>query len=209
MLPSHDDLLFRAQLLTGFHAILCLSEMVFSDKKAVHNYQKISLWHSVQLLAHQYSFFLPHHKGDCTFEGNTILIQKIATSTDPYSPFQDYLQPRDSLFPLHPKLWLTSLRHVPTHHWFIKHQQTFFPKSYTGHSLRSGGATSLAECFHHSGCWMVELLLLPDFHSEAPCCATCTHLWASSPPTCPLAFSYFSFPLIAELTSHISSPHFT
>jgi hypothetical protein len=209
MLPSHDDLLFCAQLLTGFHALLCLGEMVFSDKKVLHNYQKFPFG--------TLSNFLHTN----TLSSYPIIKVIVPLMETPYSSRKlpplwtlthlfEIIYSLVILFSLsHPKLWLTSLGHVPTHHWFIKRLQTFFPKSYTGHSLRSGGATSLAECFHHSGCWMVELLLLPDFHSEAPCCATCTHLWASSPPTCPLAFSYFSFPLMAELTSHISSPHFT
>jgi hypothetical protein len=41
--------------------------------------------------------------------------------------------------------WLTSSGHVPTRHWFITRLRTFFPKEIAGQSLRSGGATSLAE----------------------------------------------------------------
>ena len=143
--PSHDDLLFRALLLTGFHALLRLGEMVFPDKKALRNYKKISLRHTVRRLLNQFSFFLPSHKGDRTYEGNTILVQKVNMPIDPYSPFFEYLLSRDDLFPLHPELWLTSLGRVPTRHWFMRRLRTFFPKSYAGHSLRSGGATSLAE----------------------------------------------------------------
>src|SRR5271168_4453623 len=51
----------------------------------------------------------------------------------------------DSIFPLHPELWLTSRGSVPTRHWFISRLRAFFPKNISGHSLRSGGATSLAE----------------------------------------------------------------
>jgi hypothetical protein len=36
--PSHDDLLFLAQLLSGFHALLCLGELVFPDKIENRNY---------------------------------------------------------------------------------------------------------------------------------------------------------------------------
>jgi hypothetical protein len=46
---------------------------------------------------------------------------------------------------LHPELWLTSSGEVPTRNWFIKHLYNFFPKEIAGQSLRSGGATSLAE----------------------------------------------------------------
>ena len=146
--PSHDDLLFVAILLTGFHALMRLGELVFPDKRALRNYRKISLRHTVNVsvLPHQYSFFLPSHKGDRTFEGNTIVIQQVSTPTDPYSPFLAYLTSRDSLFPLHPELWLTSRGAVPTRHWFISCLQILFPSTaYAGHSIRSGGATSLAE----------------------------------------------------------------
>ena len=112
--PSHDDLLFAALILTGFHALMRLGELVFPDEKALRNYRKISLWHSVSILPSQYSFFLPSHKGDHFFEGNIILIQKLATSTDPYNPFIKYLTSRDTHFPIHPELWLTSTGSVPT-----------------------------------------------------------------------------------------------
>jgi hypothetical protein len=146
--PSHDDLLFCAILLTGFHALMRLGELVYPDKRILRNYRKLSLRHTVQvsILPNQYSFFLPSHKGDRTFEGNTIVVQQVASPTDPYSPFVAYLNSRDALFPLHPELWLTSRGAVPTRHWFISRLRVLFPsKEYAGHSLRSGGATSLAE----------------------------------------------------------------
>jgi hypothetical protein len=144
-LPSHDDFLFCALLLTGFHALMRLGELVFPDTKALRNYRKISLRHTVSVLPHQYSFLLPSHKGDRTFEGNSIVVQKLSTPTDPYKPFLLYLTSRDSSFPLHPELWLTSRGAVPTRHWFLSRLRALFPSSYAGHSLRSGGATSLAE----------------------------------------------------------------
>jgi integrase len=142
---SHDDLLFRSQLLTGFHGLLRLGELVFPDKKILRNYRKISLRHTVRRLSDQFSFFLPSHKGDRVFEGNTIVIQKVAAVTDPYAPFFEYLSSRDHLYPLHPELWLTSRGTVPTRHWFLSHLRTYLPTNFAGHSLRSGGATSLAE----------------------------------------------------------------
>jgi hypothetical protein len=143
--PSHDDLLFAAVMLTGFHALMRLGELVFPDKKELRNYRKISLRHSVSTLPHQYSFFLPSHKADRFFEGNVIVVQKTNTPTDPYHPFLAYLASRDSNFPVHPELWLTSRGCVPTRHWFISRLRRFFPKEIAGQSLRSGGATSLAE----------------------------------------------------------------
>lgn len=143
--PSHDDLLFAALMVTGFHALLRLGELVFPDKKKLRNYKKIALRHSVSVTSDHFSFFLPSHKADPFFEGNTILVQKNTTPTDPYNPFLNYLASRDNRFPIHPELWLTSSGQVPTRHWFIKRLRTFFPKEIAGQSLRSGGATSLAE----------------------------------------------------------------
>ena len=143
--PSHDDLLFCSLLLSGFYGLMRLGELVFPDKKILRNYRKISLRHTVSVLPHQYSFFLPSHKGDRVFEGNVILIQQLDTPTDPYRPFLAYLNSRDSQFPLHQELLLTSRGTVPTRHWFITRLRAFFPKNYAGQSMRSGGATSLAE----------------------------------------------------------------
>ena len=143
--PSHDDLLFVAITLTAFHALMRLGELVFPDKKDLRNYRKISLRHLVSVLPTYYSFFLPSNKGDRTFEGNTIIVQQNATPTDPYHPFLTYLASRDKKFPLHPELWLTSRGNVPTRHWYISRLRTFFGQNIAGHSLRSGGATSLAE----------------------------------------------------------------
>ena len=143
--PSHDELLFAALILTGFHALMRLGELVFPDKKNLRNYRKIALRHSVRLHQENYSFFLPSHKGDRFFEGNTILVQKLNTPTDPYNPFIAYLRSRDKLFPIHPELWLTSSGRVPTRHWFISRLRAFFPNEIAGQSMRSGGATSLAE----------------------------------------------------------------
>ena len=143
--PSHDDLLFAALILTGFHGLMRLGELVFPDKKKLQNYRKISLRHSVSILPEQYSFFLPSHKGDRFFEGNTIIIQKLNTPTDPYNPFLAYLRSRDTKFPIHPELWLTSRGTVPTRYWFMSRLRRFFPREIAGQSMRSGGATSLAE----------------------------------------------------------------
>jgi hypothetical protein len=143
--PSHDDLLFAALILTGFHALMRLGELVFPDKKILRNYRKISLRHSVSLFPERYSFFLPSHKADRFFEGNIILIQKTNRPTDPHQPFSNYITSRDSLFPVHPELWLTSSGQVPTRHWFISRLRRFLPRDFAGQSLRSGGATSLAE----------------------------------------------------------------
>ena len=157
--PSHNDLLFLAILLTAFYALMRLGELVFPDKKALRNYCKISLRHFVSVLPTRYSFFLPSNKGDRFFEGNTIVVQKTTTLTDPYDPFLRYISSRDKKFPLHPELWLTSRGSVPTRHWFISCLRKFFPRNIASHSLRSGSVTSPAETdadlatIQAIGCW--------------------------------------------------------
>ena len=143
--PSYDDLLFLAIILTGFYALMRLGELVFSDQKNLRNYRKISLRHSVSILPDQYPFYLNSHKGDPFFEGNTIVVQRTTNATDPHGPFLRYLDARDERFPLHPEPLLTSCGSVPTRHWFISRLRKFFPKEIAGQSIRSGGATSLAE----------------------------------------------------------------
>ena len=161
--PTHDQLLFAALILTGFHALLRLGELTFPDKKNLRSYRKIALRHSVSLQHNQYSFFLPSHKGDRFFEGNTILVQKLTTPTDPYKPFVDYLRSRDKFFPIHPELWLTSFGRVPTRHWFMSRLRTFFPNEIAGQSMRSGGATSLAE----AGADLATIQAVGHWSSEA------------------------------------------
>lgn len=133
--PSHDNLLFTTIVLTRFHALMQLRELIFPDKVALRNYRKISLRHSVLIKEEEYSFFLPSHKGDQFFEGNTILVQKLDIPTDPYSPFISYLRSRDTFFPLHPELWLTSRGTVPTRHWFMSRLRKLFPKEVAGQSM--------------------------------------------------------------------------
>ena len=122
-----------------------LGELVFPDKKDLRNYRKISLRHLVSILPTYYSFFLPSNKTNPTFEGNTIMVQKNNMPTDPYHPFLSYLASRDKKFPIHPELWLNSCGNIPTCHWYISRLWKFFGSNIAGHSLKSGGTTSLAE----------------------------------------------------------------
>ena len=140
----HDDLLFVAQLLVGFHALLRLAELCYPDKKALQDFAKITKRTSIKWLAHAFSFWLPTHKADSDFEGSHIIIQKVTTSPDPYSHFITNLRSRDSHFPLNPELWLRLNGQVPTRAWFIRRLHHYFPKEVAGQSLRSGGATNLA-----------------------------------------------------------------
>ena len=90
-----------------------------------------------------YSFLLPGHKADHTYEGNLVIIEQTALPTSPHTFFKSYLTSRDHFHPLKPELWLRESGIVLT--WFIKQLCRFFPSDIAGQSMRAGGATSLAE----------------------------------------------------------------
>ncbi|KAG2349428.1 hypothetical protein BDR05DRAFT_972470 [Suillus weaverae] len=122
--PSHDDLLFLAQLFDEFYGLLCLGELVWPDNPSLCMFDK-----SYHL------FLLPQHKSDMSFEG---------TTTDPQLTFTTYLASCNCLFPFDSLLLLHSDGSIPTRAWFIARLQALFPVSISGHSLCAGGATSLA-----------------------------------------------------------------
>ncbi|KAH9851869.1 hypothetical protein C2E23DRAFT_694976, partial [Lenzites betulinus] len=141
---SYDDTLFAAILLTGFHALLRLGELVWPDNAALQSYRKITMRASVKVTASAYEYLLPAHKADRFFEGNHVLIKRSAVAPDPLSIFSTFLTARDSLFPLRAELWLRSSGAVPTRAWFMRKLRSIFPRDIAGHSMRAGGATSLA-----------------------------------------------------------------
>jgi len=142
---DHDDALFVAIALTGFHALMRLGELCWPDNHSLQNFEKFSKRHTVKWPENGYQFFLPGHKGDKFFEGNEIIIQRSDSGTDPFQPFLRYLRSRDARFPYNPELWLRENGSVPTRSFFIKRLRLLFDSSIAGHSMRAGGATSLAE----------------------------------------------------------------
>ncbi|KAG1861930.1 hypothetical protein C8R48DRAFT_748304 [Suillus tomentosus] len=141
---SFDDNLFLAQLVDGFHALLRLGELVWPDNKALRRHQKLTLRTSVVIEADYHSYVLRTHKSDRQFEGATIVIRQSSRNPDPHQAFKQYLQRRDQLFPFHSTLWLRSDGSVPTRSWFLRKLRQFVPSTIAGHSMRAGGATSLA-----------------------------------------------------------------
>lgn len=145
MSSNHDDLLFFTILLTGFHGLMRLGELVFPDKHSLRDFRKVTKRTSVELLPDGFSFFLPGHKADQFFEGNRVIIHKTNSGDDPNQPFRKYLCSRDQMFPYHPELWLRQDGTVPTRGWFMNRLRKHFPSDVGGHSLRAGGATALAQ----------------------------------------------------------------
>ena len=142
---SHNDLLFVSQLFTGFFALMRLGELTIPDDKKLFDHRKITSRTSVSLSDNDYRFFLPSHKADKYFEGNTVIIQHHSTVLDPLSVFKQYLSSRDRLFPFSPDLWLRADGSRPTRSFFIRRMRIFFSNDIAGQSMRAGGATSLAE----------------------------------------------------------------
>jgi hypothetical protein len=84
------------------------------------------------------------HKADRLYEGSTIVIEQRNSDLDPLVTFRRYLISRDKLHRWLPLLWLRESGSPPTRNWYIQRLRRHFSEDYAGHSLRSGGATTLA-----------------------------------------------------------------
>ncbi|OAX36359.1 hypothetical protein K503DRAFT_670756, partial [Rhizopogon vinicolor AM-OR11-026] len=138
--PSHDDILFMAQLLYGFHGLLRLDELVVPDNTKLRVHGKLTLRMSVSLADSHYSFVLYSHKTDVNFKGDAIAIQQVVEA-DFQGTFLNYLIYLDRLFPVYSTLLVLEDGSMPSHPWLISRLHQFFP---LGHSLRAGGVISLA-----------------------------------------------------------------
>nr|GAT47557.1 predicted protein [Mycena chlorophos] len=140
--PTHDDRLFLAMLLSGFRALHRLGELTMPDNPQLRNPRKYTKRESVTVNDDSYEYWLPAHKADTAFEGNRIII------TDPtaLAHFRLYLASRDTTLPFNPYLWAREDGQVPVRAWFIRRLRHLVPNTnIAGQSLRAGGATALAE----------------------------------------------------------------
>ncbi len=141
---SHDDLLFLTLLLTGFHALLRLGELVWPDQRDRRSYRKLSRRTSVKCSDVSFEFALHSHKTDRQFAGDIVLVHKTVSGANPLDTFRAYLTARDNRHPCRSELWLKFDGGVPTRGWFTRRLRRFFPTDVSGHSMRAGGATALA-----------------------------------------------------------------
>ena len=117
---NHDDFLFISQLLTGFFGLMHLGELTTPDDHSIFDHRKITSRTSVSLSNEDYRFFLPGHKADKFFEGNTVVIKHFNTSINPLLHFKKYLSSRDRLFPLSSDLcYAPTALGRPTHSSFV------------------------------------------------------------------------------------------
>ena len=143
---AHDDRLFLALLLVGFHSLLRLGDLVQPDRPELRTLRKVSRRTSVTLHQDYARFVLQSHKSDRFFEGADVVVKNsVGRGPDPFSAFSKYLTSRDGLFPCHLELWLRKSGSIPTRAWFTRRLHRLIPdKNVTGHSMRAGGATALA-----------------------------------------------------------------
>lgn len=145
---SFDSRLFFAMLAVGFHSLHRLGELTVPDNPSLRDDRKLISCLSV--LASECGSFiryiLPYHKGHPFFLGSTIIISKSRVQgACPVVALLDYLAVPDEFFILSPSLFITSGGSQPTRSWFLKRFHRFFDKSKSGHSMRSGGASVLAQ----------------------------------------------------------------
>ena len=99
----------------------------------------------LKLHAWEYSFWVPTHKADTTFEGNRIIIWKISNAPDPCPIMEFYTTSHGTFFPFHPQLWIRANETVPLCSWLIACLQWYFETTIAGQSMCAGGATAMAE----------------------------------------------------------------
>ena len=142
---AYDDLCWLAMLLCTFFGLLRVGELVWPDPPDLQVHSQLTSRSSVSFDAESFTFDVPHQKSDDRFEGSRVCITASFISPDPHGLFLQYLACRDATFPLHPFLWVRADGSVPTRAWFLRRFRLAFPSStFSGHSLRAGGATSLA-----------------------------------------------------------------
>lgn len=145
---SYDDSLFDTILTVGFHALHRLGELTVPDSPNLRDNRKIISRLSV-LVSDCGSFIrytLPYHKGDPFFLGSTIIISKCdIKGACPVTALLNYLRTRDEYFISSPHLFISSNGWVPTRSWFLKRFHKFFGSNKSGHSMRSGGASAMAQ----------------------------------------------------------------
>lgn len=145
---SHDNLLFRAILLAGFLGLHRLGELVWPDSTKQCSWRKIIQRASVVTWpeSQRVAYLLPTSKTDHIFEGSQILIDNsVLPHLDFFRCFTTYFSSCDNLFPIMSPLWLTATGDLPTRHWFLSRLQSVVQDDrFSGHSIRSGGATFLA-----------------------------------------------------------------
>ena len=129
-------------MICGFHALLHVGELTEPDQIAKELFVKTSLHNTLKLLPDIFSYHLPYHKGDWFFQGNIIMICLIPVSPQcPVACMTWYVKLRDARFLL--ELWLASSGDHLLYSWVVSCLHSTLYEEVGGHSLHSGGMTSL------------------------------------------------------------------
>ena len=88
---SHDNLLFCMQLCVGFFAQMRLGELTWPEDSKLRDPWKLIKHNSVIINTSSFQFFLPRHKADKFFEGNTIILCLNPFPCDPLTLFNTYI----------------------------------------------------------------------------------------------------------------------
>lgn len=145
---SFDEILFLAILSLGFASLHRLGELVSPDNHLLFDSRKVILRSSFIFsnCGKFASYCLPYHKGDSNFLGSPCAIQFFRNSSAcPIRRLKSYLRLRDFSFNDKPALFIRANSSLPSRSWFLKIFHSIFPMNFSGHSLRSGGATALAQ----------------------------------------------------------------
>lgn len=144
---SYDDCLFLCLLSFGFAGLHRLGEITVPDSTALRD-PRASILRTSLLVScppTHFEYILPYSKVDQFHLGQSIVIYSNPhKSACAVSHLFKYLSFRDKIWPTLPQLFLTSSGESPTRSWFLRRFHPLFPFQKTGHSLRSGGATYLA-----------------------------------------------------------------
>ena len=121
-----------------------LGELVWPDTIQLQSLRKIVLHRSLRTTENSYSFILPTHKALKAGHREEILVRAFTTTVNPLSILLNYMHSRNHLFFYAPELWLTHDGAIPIRTWFMRWFRQVFGSEFAGHSMRSGGATTLA-----------------------------------------------------------------
>lgn len=161
---THNDLLFCTQLCIGFFALMCLGELTWPDNMELWDPRKLTKQNSITVNLTSFQFFLPGHKANRFFEGNTIILCPNPFPCNPMTLFMAYLESCDHLFPLSSPLWLNENGAVPTRLFFIWRLRVFFDSDVGGQSMRAGGVTKRSSSTHHPGDWVMGITSMANLH---------------------------------------------
>lgn len=136
----YEALLWAAMAIVGFLTCSRAQEVSTFDSPALRNTAKLIPRSSVGLDDHGFVAFLPYHKADRRFAG-TRLHFAAADIGDFMYVLALYLRVRDHVHGLAGPLFRRLDGSAPTRRWFVDELKTRCGSSFTGHSLRAGGAS--------------------------------------------------------------------